>query len=114
MKHLLTLACLMMSPALFAESFAVPFRFHTAGTLMPAGRYELSQVPNTTNVFRIESGQKSRLVSFPRTMTGSGGQATWVVFDCTQEPCRVAGVAPATGFGEARRDGRLVLVSLER
>lgn len=114
MRHILSLACLLISPALFAENFAVPFSFHSHGNMMPAGRYQLNTVAQTKNVFRIENqaAGKSRLVSFPRFMSAADEKAAWVVFDCTQVPCKIAGVAPASGLGESRY-GQFVLVSLE-
>lgn len=112
MKHHILL--LMTASALLAGGFDVPFAFHNAGQVMPAGRYEINAVPETSSVYRIENhaARKSVLVSFPRHLTARDAEQAWVVFQCMQIPCKIAGVVSGAGLEAARNDWKnhLVLV----
>ena len=112
------LATLLSSFALRAESFDVPFPFHSAQQVFPAGHYEITPIPQTSGVYRLENSgaHKSMLVSFPRLMTNAGGRVAWLVFQCAQAPCRLSGVWSQANVDAARASDatRLVLVAASK
>jgi len=83
-------------------SVNVPFRFHTANTEMPAGKYTVHQISSSAIpilVLRNWDSQKSALVAATGRIESSSGDGARLVFRCQDSNCALSQIWGATMGG---------------